>query len=122
MHALAVDWDPSGNSLTFLDSASPTTLFSQRTQGGTPGPILQFQDGEIVAYRWSPDGKRILLIHRVDRTSNLWVASGDGTDLVQVTGFATGTIFAAKWTRDGREIVYTYGTDMTDAVLISHFR
>ncbi len=53
-----LQWAPDGRSLTYiLERDSAVNLWSQPLSGGPPHQITHFPD-RIVAYEWSPDGKR----------------------------------------------------------------
>ncbi len=53
-----LQWAPDGRSLTYiLERDSAVNLWSQPLSGGQPHQITHFPD-RIVAYEWSPDGKR----------------------------------------------------------------
>jgi Tol biopolymer transport system component len=89
--------------------------------GGAPREITHFKDGRIQRHRWSPDGKRLLVLRKTGNADNLWVMGADGSNPVAVTEFETGSIGDMKWSRDGSRILFTYGLNSQNVVLIRNF-
>ena len=57
-------WTPDGRGLTFpVQLGANTNLWIQSISGGKPRQITHFPDS-VVAYAWSPDGKRLALTRR----------------------------------------------------------
>ena len=58
-------WTPDGLGLTLpLTQGETSNLWVQPVSGGTPHQITHFPD-KLVAYAWSPDGKRLAVTRAV---------------------------------------------------------
>ncbi len=61
----ALRWTPDGKALTFpWQEGATTNLWSQPISGGPPHQITHFPDN-VIAYAWSPDGKRFAVTRQV---------------------------------------------------------
>ncbi len=123
--ALDVHWSPDGGAFTYRHASNESrNLYRMRLDGGAPEEITHFSDGRIFGHRWSPDGKRLLLLRQAEGNSsqNLWVTDADGSHPVALTNFPTGGINEMKWSRDGSRIYFMYGESSQNVVLIRNFR
>ncbi len=69
-------WTPDGQALTYpLLSGDEMNLWSQPVSGGPPRQLTHFHD-RILAYDWSPDGKRLAITR-----------AKYSTDVVLITNF-----------------------------------
>jgi Tol biopolymer transport system component len=84
--------------------------------------VTQLTEGTIDDYRWSPDGRSLVLKRTIADVANLWSAGTDGSPAEPITDFATGSIFAIDISRDGRTIYFLYGNESNDIVLLNNFR
>src|SRR5262249_21367697 len=74
---------------------------------GTTDPvsfISSTQDEDSPQY--SLDGKRVVFCSSRSGTREIWVASADGSNAVQLTYLATTMTGAPRWSPDGRQIVF----------------
>jgi Tol biopolymer transport system component len=56
-------WSPDGKSLQFLITQNRTTsLWEQPLTGGETKQLIQFSAGQIFDFKWSSDGRRLLLM------------------------------------------------------------
>jgi Tol biopolymer transport system component len=122
--AADVTWTPDGSGLTYLRGASAETarnVYLLRLDGSAPVELTRFTDGRMVQHRWSPDGKRILLLRRIGTLENLWIVNADGNHPVQLTDFKTGSMANMEWSRDGSRVLFTHGEFNQNVVLIRDF-
>jgi serine/threonine protein kinase/Tol biopolymer transport system component len=115
-------WSPDGKAITFLAGAGVPNLFLAAFGGGAAQQITRFGAGQIATYAWTPDGKTVLLVRRIEDVANLWSVGVDGGDPVALTDFLTGSVFDLRLTPDGKSVVFTYGTETQDAVLMKGLR
>lgn len=99
-HALWVENFPEGQG-SVLWLADPRDIGSRRE-------ILRFERDSIVEAALSPNGRRLALITTYWKTSTLWVANVDGSDLRQLNQ-GSGVGGPLFWGRDGRLLVYSVG-------------
>ena len=109
--------------MLYLKTAEPVWNV-QRMDFGSQAPVAvtRFTEGRVLDYALSPDGARLAVTRRVGNTSNVWVATADGSQPAQVTQFTTGDIFGTEWMPDSRRLVVSAGKRSIDAVLIRSFR
>ncbi|HEU5217776.1 MAG TPA: amidohydrolase, partial [Gemmatimonadales bacterium] len=60
--------------------------------------------------RWSPDGKRIVFVSDRSGDDNVWIASADGKDTLQLTKGVDNNYLSPDWTPDGDYVVVSKGT------------
>ncbi len=118
-----LEWDPDGQSITFVDQVDGVeNIFRQSLGGGRPVQLTHFAGGTIQDHEWSPDGRRLALIRRAEH-QNLWLTGPDGSHPIQLTQFQTGSVFSVDWVpSDGRRLCFLYGQESSDVVLIKNFR
>jgi len=56
--------------------------------------------------QYSPDGKRVVFCSTRSGTDEIWVASADGSDAVQLMSLGATIAGAPRWSPDGREVVF----------------
>lgn len=66
---------------------------------------------------WTPDGRAVSFVNRVDGVSNIWNQPVTGGAPEPVTHFASEDIFHFDWSPDGR-LVLSQGEDTTDVLLL----
>jgi serine/threonine protein kinase/Tol biopolymer transport system component len=118
-------WAPDGNGLTYSSAADDfRNLYLLRFDDGSAKVITRFSDGRISLHRWSPDGRRVLLLRQTGAgpTRNLWMTEADGTHPVALTDFQTGDITSMKWSRDGSRVYFLYGESSQSVVLVRNFQ
>jgi Tol biopolymer transport system component len=71
-----------------------------------PGPVIASTRNDFSA-QYSPDGKRMVFTSNRIGATEVWMASSDGTNPVQLTTFRQ-SVFAGlpRWSPDGRQIVF----------------
>jgi hypothetical protein len=70
---------------------------------------------------WSPDGKGIDFVMRVNGAGNIWRQPLKGGSPVQITHFDRDDLIRFAWSRDGR-LLCTRGNTAHTAILIQNFR
>ena len=94
--------------------------------------VISFDDGAIVKdfeakldlpgrMRWTPDGRAITYVSRVDGLCEIWSQPLDGGEPKKVTNFKTRQIFSFAWSRDNK-LVLSHGTSASDVVLIRNIK
>jgi Tol biopolymer transport system component len=92
-------WSPDGTKLVYATPEQDLAVLDLRT--GTSSVLLTTPELEQPE-GWSPDGMQILFVRYGDRSSAIFVAKPDGTE---VRRLAVGS--AASWSPKGLRIVYT---------------
>ena len=90
--------------------------------GGDPIPAVDVQRGFYVQTGasvvtvpiWSPDGRAVAFLKRLNGSTQVWVASVEGSDGRQVT-HAPGDVEEVAWSADGRRLIYAARTDLPAA-------
>jgi eukaryotic-like serine/threonine-protein kinase len=89
--------------------------------GGQPAKVFALPVAVRSPFLWTPDGRAISFLNRVNGVDNVWEQSVMGGPPKPVTHFTSGKIFWFDRSRDGR-LALSRGTEPTDAVLIRNFR
>ena len=124
-------WSPDGSGLGFIaDRGDGAQIYLIRPAGGEAERVTS-HDGGISAFRFSPDGDRIVFsaadpapddfeereerygdyaVEDADfRMSHLWVTEvRDGTGPRRLTGGDSFTVGAFEWSPDGREVAFDH--------------
>jgi serine/threonine protein kinase len=74
IHTSRLEWTPDGKGLASLDPTG-TNIWVQPIDGGLGYDLTHFTDQHILAFAWSPDGKR-LVVWRGTRTSDIVLLKG----------------------------------------------
>jgi len=98
-----------GNRLFYVRALTERNIWRLELPGlsGTTDPvsfISSTQDEDSPQY--SLDGKRVVFCSSRSGTREIWVASADGSNAVQLTYLATTMTGAPRWSPDGRQIVF----------------
>jgi Tol biopolymer transport system component len=99
-----------GNRLSYVRALTDRNIWRlelPRPSGKTTEPvsfISSTQDEDSPQY--SPDGKRLLFCSSRSGTREIWVASADGSDAVQLTYLGATMTGAPRWSPDGQQIVF----------------
>lgn len=88
-------FSPDGSRISYLDGES-NALFTLRTNG--TGRARVATRGKLVAYLWSPDGRRIAYESRSRGVTSVWVSALAGATHRVAAGELAG------WSPDGREV------------------
>jgi eukaryotic-like serine/threonine-protein kinase len=100
-------FSPDGNYLYFAKEEGPQkvdTLFQIPSLGGAPRQILTNVDSPI---SFSPDGKRFAFVRDVAKTSALFIADTDGTNLKTLAAVKDPAYFPSEgpaWSPDGKRV------------------
>jgi serine/threonine protein kinase/Tol biopolymer transport system component len=89
--------------------------------GGAPAKFFPLPPTAGGNLHWTPDGRTVAFLDRVDDAVNVWEQPVVGGKRRQVTRFTSDNIFYFDWFRDGR-LVLARGKEPIDAVLIRNFR
>ena len=89
--------------------------------GGPPSKVFQLPDTSGGNLHWTPDGRAVSFLNRVNGAVNVWEQPVLGGAPKAVTHFTSGDIFYFDWYRDGT-LALSRGTELIDAVLIRNFR
>ena len=117
-------WTPDGRGLTFRTNLGDVRNLQIMPLDGSPRPLTHFTEGRVTAYRWSPNGKHIVVMRKIGEsgTDNLWVVNADGSNPVAITDFESGAIGNVRWSADGSRVVFTYGSTTQNVVLVRGFK
>ena len=74
-NATRIQWTPDGQGVAYLNPDARSNIWVQPIGGGAPYQLTHFTDRRIVAYAWSPDGRR-LAIARAIETSDIVLLKG----------------------------------------------
>ena len=85
----------------------PISLKDGRTTGPAVMVFGAWEGRTAIPWEWSPDGTKLAVIHKGD----IWVASADGGEPVQITKTPEDEI-GPKWSPDGKMIAYSGGALM----------
>ncbi len=99
----------------------PPSLAIVPSAGGQPAKVFPKPDTAFLFLRWTPDGRAISFVNRVNGVDNVWEQPVAGGPPRAVTHFTSDKIFRFNWSRDGR-LALSRGTQPTDAVLIRNFQ
>jgi hypothetical protein len=97
-------------------------LFRRPIEGGEPVQMTRFTEGVTTLKRWSPDGRRIVLVRQIGPRSGLWSFQPGKGEPKLLTDFRTGAIIDFRFSLDSKRVFFTYGTSSRDVVLISDFQ
>ena len=102
---MSVDVSPDGQTLVF-DLLGD--LYTLPIAGGTATRITSGMAYDAQP-RFSPDGKRITFMSDRSGGDNVWVASADGKDMIQISNGHEDFTVSPEWTPDGKYIVVSKG-------------
>ncbi|HXG69705.1 MAG TPA: hypothetical protein VNJ04_03730, partial [Gemmatimonadaceae bacterium] len=113
--AVDADWSPDGRQLAFVrwhvsKDVARSTVWVIQADGGVARQIAEVDQSQLVHPRWSPDGRTIAAVTRVQQAGlphRILLIDADGRSsrvLSPVSGI--GGPSAIAWSGDGREIVY----------------
>jgi Tol biopolymer transport system component len=71
--------------------------------------------------RWTPDGKALTYVDKVNGVHNLWTQPIDGSTPTQITSFAEDWIMQYDWQGPGKGLVLSRGGRRRDIVLMKNF-
>jgi Tol biopolymer transport system component/DNA-binding winged helix-turn-helix (wHTH) protein len=99
----------------------PANLAMVPIGGGPPAKLFPFPKSALNApLAWTPDGRAISFIVKVNGVGNIWQQQIDGGRATPVTTLTSEDIFNFQWSRDGW-LAVARGTHTSDAVLIRNF-
>lgn len=99
-----------GNRLSYMRWLTDTNIWRLELHGpsGMTAEPVSFisstQDEDSPQH--SPDGKRVVFCSSRSGTREIWVASADGSNAVQLTYLAATVTGAPRWSPDGQQIVF----------------
>jgi len=101
----------------------PLELAIFPSAGGEPVKTFQIPSSfdPFVPLAWTPDGRAIAYLIRVEGVSNIMAQPLDGSPARQVTHYDSGRVFRFAWSRDG-QLALARGTESRDVVLIKGFQ
>jgi len=105
----------------FPSQDQPAVLSMVPFAGGQPAKVFALPVTAGSPFVWTPDGRAISFVNRVNGVDNIWEQTVAGGPPKPVTHFTSDEIFWFDWSRDGR-LALSRGTEPTDAVLIKNFR
>jgi TolB protein len=108
---VGIVWTPSGSHLLVgqRDSSGGRLhdLYLVPSTGGSPRNITNTADANETIATFSPDGSRLAFNVSGSTTADLWTASADGSNRVNLTpNTTTATDSSAIWSQDGQELVF----------------
>jgi len=112
--------------------AYPFTQYGRVPSDGWQVAIIQAIDGSMVRtlpfpgggadLHWSPDGKSLQYLLKVNRATNLWEQSLKGGRPKRLTRFIAGEVSSFSWSSDHQRLLLTRGDITSDVVLLRNFR
>ncbi|MEI6308942.1 MAG: LpqB family beta-propeller domain-containing protein, partial [bacterium] len=100
-----------------LDPAHPE-LWLMNADGGDARLLVQEEDGQIYAHRWSPDGREILILVHLGNLDEARLVNLEGTQRTLVSGQ---DLNLAVWSPDGRFLALQVGTEGTSELQIFRY-
>src|SRR5262249_2582353 len=103
-----------GNRLSYMRKWTDTNIWRLELHGPsgeTREPVTfvsSTQDEDSPQY--SPDGKRVVFCSSRSGTREIWVASADGSNLVQLTFLGATMTGAPRWSPNGQQIAFDSST------------
>ena len=76
------------------------------TQPQSPPQEFLASTGRNDSPQYSPDGKRIVFGSDRSGAYEIWMANGDGANLLQLTNFGGAPVGSPHWSPDGRQIIF----------------
>ena len=102
---------PDGNRLTFLSSQSGTNQIWEMSLDGTSRRQLSFCDKDVEGYKFSPDGKKVILVHSVDTYSSI---EKPYDDLPLASGMVITDLNFKHWDHYVKTIPHIFLAEMAD--------
>jgi len=88
------------------------------TASGQTTKLVEFQQPNNGAVRFSTDGKGVIYPIRARGVDNLWLQPLDGSPGKQITDFKSDHIYDFHWSFDGKQLALIRGHTDADVVLI----
>ena len=121
--ATAMGWSAAFDGMLFMNSTEGyRNLHGMRFKDSAPATLTRFEDGRIMSYSVSPDGRKLAIVRKLGNDQNVWVTEADGSRPMQVTRFTAQEVPEVSWLPDSRRLLLGIGTASSDAVLIRSFR
>jgi len=96
-----------GNRLAFAREITDNNIWRASTQGAAAGPVqLIASTRSDQVGRYSPDGKQIAFVSDRSGHSEIWLASADGTNQIQLTSLPGDQAGSPSWSPDGQTIAF----------------
>jgi TolB protein len=104
-------WSADGSTVAFVGyrQGRPGDIYAVEAYGGRERRLTATKAHEDTP-RWSPDGRRIVFVRKVELVRQLFVITIDGSGQRQLTRAAEPS-FAPNWSPDGTEIAFVRGRD-----------
>ncbi len=102
---------PDGNRLTFLSSQSGTNQIWEMSLDGTSRRQLSFCGKDVEGYKFSPDGKKVILVHSVDTCSSI---EKPYDDLPLASGMVITDLNFKHWDHYVKTIPHIFLAEMAD--------
>ena len=102
---------PDGNRLTFLSNRSGSNQIWEMALDGTARRQLSFCDKDVEGYKFSPDGKKVILVHSVDTYASI---EKPYDDLPLASGMVITDLNFKHWDHYVKTIPHIFLAEMTD--------
>jgi Tol biopolymer transport system component len=99
-------WSPDGNTISFTRSTGINQVWLMNADGTNQRPITALGDAASGA-SFSPNGSQLVYESVANGRTQLFIADVGGSNIRQLTTFATGNSFFPRWSPDGTRISFT---------------
>ncbi|MBA3255250.1 MAG: PD40 domain-containing protein [Pyrinomonadaceae bacterium] len=100
---------------------SPAKLAVIPIEGGSPVKVFDAQLEQPARIRWTPDGRALTYVARLNGISDIWSQPIDRGEPNKLTDFKADEIFSFDWSRDNK-LVISHGNSTSDVVLIRNIK
>ena len=105
--------------LVYLDYNNWRHQISRNKDKTTPPSRFIYSTQTQDCPQFSPDGKEVAFVSYASGSSEIWISSSDGSNLLQLTHFGGPMLDFPRWSPDGKQIAFSMASrDQTEIFLI----